>query len=300
MSLVERGVIRVGGIDRVGFLQGLVTNDVARVGGEWSVYGALLTPQGRFLHDFFVTAAPPAEDGSADDDAFWLDVEAARRDDLLARLRRYRLRAKVAFADLSDDFEVLALTGGGAAAAVGLPGTAGATVAFGGGVALVDPRLAGLGVRLILPRGADATVMTAIGAQPGTLEDYDRWRLELGVPDGSRDLEIERALLLEYNLDALNAIAWTKGCYVGQEVTARTRYRGLARRRLRPVRVVGPLPEPGTLIHLDDQEVGEVRSGRDSVALALLRVDLLEAADAGTAPALTAGTATLMPLGLRW
>ncbi len=290
--LAGRGILRLGGIDPTPFLQGLVTNDVTLVSGDGSIYTALLTPQGKLLHDFFVVDDPDLETGGG----LLLDVEAARREDLLDRLRRYRLRAKVVFEDLTTAFEVLALTGGTAATAAGLPETPGATAPFAGGIAFVDPRLVALGVRMLVPRGTTAAVMQAAGAVPGTAGDYDRCRLELGIPDGSRDLAVDATLALENNLDRLNAISWTKGCYVGQEVTARTRYRGLVRRRLQPVRIHGPLPAPGTPVHQGDHEVGVIRSGCDTLALAMLRLDL---ADLAAMP-LTAGPATLIPLEPGW
>ena len=102
---------------------------------------------------------------------------------------------------------------------------------------------------------------------------YDALRLSLGVPDGSRDLPVEKALLLESGFDELHGVDWDKGCYMGQELTARTKYRGLVKRRLFPVRVDGPLPAPGTAIQRNGQEVGEIRSGSGDRALAMLRLD---------------------------
>jgi hypothetical protein len=257
-----------------------------------------LTPQGKVLHDFFIVADPGPD---VADGAVLLDVEAVGVADLLERLRRYRLRAKVTLEDVTSFFGSWALMAGDnadvAASAVALPVMPGATAAFAaGGVAFVDPRLAALGVRLLVPRNTAAAALAAVGAGPGTYADYDRHRLALGVPEGQQDLAAEPTLALEGNLDALNAISWTKGCYVGQEVTARTRYRGLVRRRLRPVQVLGGLPEPGTPVRQGDSEVGVIRSGVDGVALALLRLDI---ADPRVAP-LTAGSATVSPLEPGW
>ena len=123
-------------------------------------------------------------------------------------------------------------------------------------------------------------------------------RLALGVPDGSRDLAVEKALLLEAGFDELNGIDWQKGCYIGQELTARTKYRALVKKRLLPVAVEGALPPPGTPVMLGDEEAGELRSGRDGQALALLRLDAVEKAKAGVA--LTAGGARLTPRMPDW
>jgi folate-binding protein YgfZ len=117
---------------------------------------------------------------------------------------------------------------------------------------------------------------------------YDALRLSLGVPDGSRDLPVEKALLLESGFDELHGVDWDKGCYMGQELTARTKYRGLVKRRLFPVKVNGPLPAPGTAIQRDGQEVGEIRSGSGDRALAMLRLDARDGA-------LTAEGARIVP-----
>ena len=146
---------------------------------------------------------------------------------------------------------------------------------MGEGVACVDPRLAALGARLLLPRATAGATLELAGFTPAEFEAYDLLRLELGVADGSRDLVPEKTLLLEAGFDELNGVDWNKGCYIGQELTARTKYRGLIKRRLLPVAVIGPSPAPGTPIYADGLEVGEMRSGRDGHGLALLRLDQL-------------------------
>src|SRR5690348_14562779 len=128
--LEDRGILAVSGEDRRSFLQGLVSNDTAKVSGERAVYAALLTAQGKYLHDFVMVEHA---------DAIWLDGEAARLADLRRRLSLYRLRAKAALAE-APELAVAAVFGSGAAAALGLPEAAGAAQNFGDGIALVDPR----------------------------------------------------------------------------------------------------------------------------------------------------------------
>jgi folate-binding protein YgfZ len=111
------------------------------------------------------------------------------------------------------------------------------------------------------------------------------------VPDGSRDIQVEKGLLLEYGIDRLNGISWDKGCYVGQELTARTRHRANIRKRLVAVRGEGGVPAPGAPVMLDDRTVGEVRSGQGDLALVFIRLDALEAGRA-----LVADGLTLVPL----
>ena len=129
-----------------------------------------------------------------------------------------------------------------------------------GGVLLVDPRLGELGGRAILPREALRPALAAFGLAEADFADYDRHRLALGIPDGSRDLLPDKSILLEAGFDELNGVDWQKGCYVGQELTARTKYRGLIKKRLLPVRIDGPAPAPGTIVTLDGKDAGEMRS----------------------------------------
>jgi folate-binding protein YgfZ len=125
---------------------------------------------------------------------------------------------------------------------------------------------------------------------------YDRHRLALGIPDGSRDMVPEKSILLECGFDELRGVDWQKGCYVGQELTARTKYRGLIKKRLFPVRIDGAVPAPGTVVTLDGKEAGEMRSAQDGLGLALLRLDAV-AAHRGR---LSAAAATLVPLRPDW
>jgi tRNA-modifying protein YgfZ len=221
--LPARGAIEVAGEDRVGFLQGLVSNDVA-------------------------------------------EAEALRR-----RLSRYRLRSKVALRDASAELVVYAAWPG----APDLPEDA---------VAAPDPRLPKAGWRILAPGPLPANAGEA---------EWDLHRLALGLPDGSRDLEAQKSVLLEAGFDELNGVSWSKGCYLGQELTARTKYRGLVKRRLVPVAVEGELPAPGTPVHASGREVGTMRSGRGQRGLALLRIEAL-------GERLSCGAATLLPQVPAW
>jgi hypothetical protein len=288
--LEDRGVLAIDGADARAFLQALVSNDITRVTHERAVYTALLTPQGKFLHDFFVAACG---------DSLLLDCEAARRDDLKRRLGRYRLRSKVTLADRSDEMAVAAAYGEGARRALNLADAPGTARPADGGVIFVDPRLAEAGVRAILLRDAAPSWLQAAGLAVGDRAEYERLRIALGLPDGSRDMEVEKAILLENGFDELHGVDWEKGCYIGQELTARTRYRGLIKKRLIPVAIEGPLPPPGTPVHSGEREVGQIRSGAGTLALALLRLDALAGADSGAAT-LTAGEAKVAPQKPAW
>ncbi len=251
-SLVpHRSVIAVGGPDRIEFLQGLISNDATKVVPGRAIWAALLTPQGRFLNDMFV-----ADGGN---DTLLLETERERAPALAKKLAMYKLRSKATVEDRGKQLEVAVAYGPDAAETLPIDGVIG----------FVDPRLAELGLRIIAPTGTAASALQSRGFSAAPIEAYDALRLQFGVPDGSRDLIVEKALLLENGFDELNGVDWQKGCYMGQELTARTKYRALIRKRLFPVRIEGVLPAPGTAIFNDGQEVGELRSGSGERALAM-------------------------------
>ncbi len=239
--LPDRAVIAVNGADRVSFLQGLVSNDIALVAPDQAVWAALLTPQGRWLADFFVLQ---------DRDRLLLDCEREHAPMLVTRLSRFRLRARVELEATALHVHV---------AWEGEPHEADT-------LTVPDPRLPEAGWRVIASSPRDWEADAA---------DWDRHRLLLGLPDGSRDCESEKTLLLEAGFDELGGISWTKGCYMGQELTARTRYRGLLKRRLVPVTSEAALPAPGTALMHEGTEVGTMRSSRDAYGIALLRLEHL-------------------------
>jgi folate-binding protein YgfZ len=253
--LENRGILRVSGEDRVTFLQGLVSNDVRKVNPEQALHSAFLTAQGKFLHEFFLVESK---------EAFLLEAESVRLADLKKRLSLYKLRSKVVIEE-APDLKVAVAFGEKP------DKPAGTAWAFGGGVAYVDPRLAEAGLRFIL---SDETDLSAYSM--ANTEEYDLHRLTLGLPDGSRDLLPEKSILLENGFEELNGVDWEKGCYCGQELTARTRYRGLIKRRLFPVRIEGSTPPSGLPITKDGEEAGEMRSARGNRGLALLRLDKIE------------------------
>jgi folate-binding protein YgfZ len=283
-ALSARGVIEVTGEDRVEFLQGLVSNDVTKAAPNRAIYAALLTAQGRYLFDFFIIAQG---------DALYIDTEAARLADLHRRLSIYKLRAKIAIGNASERFAIAVAWGNGTEQALGLE-EAGAAKEFAGGVAYIDPRLAALGARFLVPRDqSDAPAQAGFAA--GDADAYDRHRLALGVPDGTRDLTPEKALPMESGFDEMNGIDWQKGCYMGQELTARMKYRALVKKRLLPVSIDGGTVAPGTAITQNGSDAGEMLSARDGRGLALLR---LEAVDAGAE--LKAGATVIRPLKPSW
>jgi folate-binding protein YgfZ len=241
IPLPDRGLIKIGGADRFDFLQALISNDLALLKTQNMIYACLLTPQGKFLHDFFV---------SEHDEEIWLECDGgARTQDLYMRLLMYKLRSKITI-EADDDHAVYAVFN---------------TDAHG----FKDPRHHDMGYRAYV---APADLAKA---------DFDVWdtrRIMLGIADGSRDMIVEKSTLLDYNIDQFNGVCYKKGCYVGQELTARMHYRGLAKKSLYVVRGDN-LPDTGADIMNGEALIGEMRSRCGTIGLALLKIKSLETAD---------------------
>ncbi len=191
--LTERALVKVAGDDAAAFLQNLVTNDITKLAASRALYACLLTPQGRFLHDFFISGAPGG--------GMFLECEAARRDDLIRRLTMFRLRSKVAIEKIEMNVYVTGDARHGA---------------------FEDPRLPALGHRFY--------TQEELTAQPAAV--YRDRRIALGIPEGTPDMEVEGDTAANLNLDRLNAVSWDKGCYLGQEITAMTQNRGTVKKRM--------------------------------------------------------------------
>lgn len=251
--LPSRALIAVGGPDWRGFLQNLITQDVQSLALGEAQFGALLTPQGRLLHDLFVV-------GRAE--GCWLDVLAEHRAALLQRLLVYRLRAKV---EMTPDETPVSILFSEADAPIERPPLAGAA-----GLWVADPRLPALGWR---GYGASAPA----GARIADEAAREASKLRLGVP-GPADWGCDRTYPIEANFDLLNGIDFRKGCFIGQETTSRMKRRGQVKSRMLPVVFDGSAPAPGAEVLAGDLRAGQVLSVGEGRAIALLRLDRIEAA----------------------
>ena len=288
--LHDRGLLKVSGEDALDFLQGLVSNDVNKAEPERALYSAMLSPQGKYLYDFFIIHI---------NGELVIDCEAGRLDELKRKLNMYKLRSKVELSKLSQDFIVTALIGDNVAETLQLDNWEGVAKSFLGGVAFIDPRIADIGGRAVIPRENAEKNLAEAGFSAGNPEEYETLRLSLGLPDGSRDMVVDKAILLENGFQELNGIDWDKGCYMGQELTARTHYRGLIKKRLMPVQIEGPLPAPGTPIMLGEKNAGEMRSGNAERGLALIRLEQFKAVSK-SGEGFSAEGATLRPVKPEW
>lgn len=207
-----RGVIRMAGTDVLTFLQGLVTNDVSKLAlpDAPPMYAAILNAQGRLLHDLFLYRQP------GPDAVLLADVHLDGIPELLRLLKRYKLRAAVDTADVSQSHSVWVSFGSqNQPKAVSWPH---------------DPRLSVLGRRAVV-EGEPCSPHSAPSIYS---REYCHWRIEHGIAEGPEEIPAGEAIPLEYNLDALQGISFAKGCYVGQELVARAHWSGTIRKRVMP------------------------------------------------------------------
>lgn len=258
--LTNRAILSLSGLEARDFLQGLITNDVRTAKPGQPAYAALLTPQGKILFDFLIHSE------GAEGDGLLLDLDAGRREALQKRLTMYRLRAKVEIA-ARDELCVV--------------------VRWGADVVGNDPRDGRLGTRHL--ESADV----AAGS-----DDYEAHRLALGIPESS-DFGVDRMFALDADLDELHGVAFDKGCYVGQELTARMKHRGTARKRLLPIETLDGtgLAPVDTPVVAGAREVGEITAVYGARGFVLVRLDRLE--EAGDGP-ISAGAGMVRILKPDW
>jgi folate-binding protein YgfZ len=249
VHLSDRAVIALEGPEARVFLQGLVTNDLSNLAPGNGIYAALLAPQGKILFDFLIAEG---------DGALLLDCAASSAEALVKKLKQYRLRAQIEIAIRPQLSIYAGLTGRPGERAISFP----------------DPRLPALGPRSI---GAVAEMPADL---PGPAI-YHALRLDLGVPEGS-DFGSDRIFALDAGLDELNAISFDKGCYVGQELTARMKHRGTDRKRILVVSADTALPPPGADITSGESVLGELLSVYGAKGFALVRLDRIKEAKTHT------------------
>ncbi|MES2253354.1 MAG: folate-binding protein [Pseudomonadota bacterium] len=245
IALTHRTIIEIKGEDTVAYLQGLTTNDMTRLRAGACLYTVFLNPQGKFINDAFAIMLAA--------DHIWLDVEAEHAIALLKKLTMYKLRSNVTLGLRVD---------------IGVYACFDESTFESDALVMQDPRTEDMGKRIYT---------TALQTQASTdISVYDKRRISLCVPDGARDVPYERGFVMEYGFHQLNAIDFQKGCYVGQELTARMHYRKLGKRQLVCVEFETNAPASGTEIMQNGLSVGVLRSTCGSHALAHIKSEALE------------------------
>ncbi|MBI1364118.1 MAG: folate-binding protein [Proteobacteria bacterium] len=247
VHLSDRGLLGLSGPDAKTFLQTMVTNSLSQLKPDQPLYAAHLTGQGRFLYDFFIIETPTH---------LLLDVARDQLMPLAKALHSYQVQNKVEYDDMSGDYSIYAIIGDDVDKKT-----------ITNGKIYADPRLNALGLRAVVPVNAPQPATNA------TLTDYHAHRIRLGVPDGQMDASPGKTILNEMCLADLHGIDYKKGCYVGQELTARTHFRTQPKKRLMQVTFNGIAPPLGTPVMRGGLEIGTLYSTTaDGHGIAILRL----------------------------
>lgn len=256
----------VSGKDAENFLQGLISNDVRKASENKAVYALMLTPQGKFLYEFFISRM---------DEAFIVDCSLDQLPAIIKKLSMYKLRSDVVINDISEKYEVAALIGDRVLESIDENETG---RKFCKGIAYIDPRSPDIGARSVIERENNYQSFKAYEFSEGSFSDYETTRIEAGVPSGDSDLQPEKSFPHEFGMDDLNAIDYKKGCYVGQEVTARVHHKGTLRKKIYKVMAkdAPALPAYDTEISCDGAKAGFMLSSVGNKGLAQLQIDAVE------------------------
>ncbi|XP_031463631.1 putative transferase CAF17, mitochondrial isoform X2 [Phasianus colchicus] len=272
-----RALLSVRGAEAAVFLQGLLTNDVTRLvaagegpaGPPRALYAHALNVQGRCLYDIIVYRLHESQE---EEPHILLECDSSVLDAIQKHLKLYKIRRKVSISPRLD-LSLWAVVPGEQA------GDISSSLAQYAERALVltpDPRAEVMGWRLIIKAGANLPEIIP-GSRIENIQDYHRHRYKQGIPEGVKDLPPGVALPLESNLAYMNGVSFTKGCYIGQELTARTHHMGVIRKRLVPVQFSVPLPqesipEGAEILTETGKAAGKFRAGGDELGIALLRL----------------------------
>ena len=242
--------LSIEGEDSNEFLQNLITNDINKCSEDNIIYSCLLTPQGKFLSDFFIFK---------ENEKYLLETHSFFYEKLLKKLNLYRLRSKVhikevnnlysysVFGDLQKDLDTF--------------------------IFLSDPRNKNIGLKLIHLK-KNPKILDSLNEI--NEEKYHQILIQNIVPLSHYDLQEDKSLLLENNFENLNAISWDKGCYVGQEITARMKYRALLKKKIYSLEIKHGSPIIGQLIKDNESKFGKIISIKNNFVLAMLKIELAE------------------------
>ncbi len=248
-TLEERGIIYINGADAKEFLQNIVTNDVEKITDNSSVFSSLLTPQGKYLFDFIIVKHK---------NGFFLDCEKSQLLDLFKKLNVYKLRSKVEFLDLSNEFVVAVLSRDKFLSLENTLDIEGHTIKFREDTLFLDPRNKRLGARLIINLEKLYLSIKKLNLKPNESSEYYKFSHQLGIPQiGCSKLQ-DKIFGIECNFDELNGIDFKKGCYVGQENTARIKLKNKLSKRLIAINIIKGNIKKNQDIFLTNEKFGKI------------------------------------------
>jgi len=254
----NRVLLEIKGEDSRDFLQSIVTNNIDLISNNRSIYSALLTPQGKYLYDFFLFQESKIN-------SIIMDCEKSLYEELIKKLTIYKLRSKVEII-VKDKINVYAIYGSNITELISnfkINNIEGSTKEVSNNLFFIDPRNRNLGLRVY----SNNLLKDFNNLPKGVLSEWNYIRIKNKIPYPYIDLEKEKSFIIENNFEYINAIDFKKGCYIGQENTARQKYRGTAKRKLEVAKIIGKEILNGERIILDNKAVGTVRSSSHGLYL---------------------------------
>jgi len=247
--LEDRAILYVSGLDCKDFLQNLISNDINKVSDDSSCFASLLTPQGKFLYEFIVVKHKSG---------YFIDCEKSQSEELFKQLNLYKIRSKVEILNLSNEFVVAGFGYEKYLSIEGSKDILGYTLKFREDPIILDPRNKNLGARLIINLEKLYLSLKKLDLKDDKIENYYKQSHKLGiVPKNSNKLK-NKLFGIECNFEELNGIDFKKGCYVGQENTARIKLKNKLSKRLLPIKIIeGKISEDETIIN-NEVEIGKI------------------------------------------
>ena len=251
-NLVDSKFLIISGEDRGNFLQDLITNDIHKCDSKNSIYSCLLSPQGKFIADFFIIDH---------EKSYLIETHKKFVKDLINKFKIYKLRAKVEVDNVNDLLSLSIIENND------LLQLEADIILF------KDPRNDKLGNKIFVAKNKFKELEKKYNLIEDNFEKYRELLIKKLIPFSSEDLIQDKSLLLENNFDKINAIDWEKGCYVGQEITARMKYRALLKKSIRAVEIISGHVNRGNQINFNQNKVGEIISSFNKLAIAMLKIE---------------------------
>jgi len=249
ITLEDRGFIQVTGAEAKDFLQNIVTNDVEKVTVDSSVFSSILTPQGKYLFEFFIIKLK---------DSYLIECEKESTEEIIKLLNYYKLRSKVDFTNLNKKYSasVISLEKFKEIDSSNL--LKGKTINYEDGFIYIDPRNDKLGAKIISKINTIQVKIKKLNLNVVDKNKYYKKCFEIGIPQINLKNLKDKIFGIENNLDELNGIDFKKGCYVGQENTSRIKLRNKLRRRILPVQKIAGEISENDIIKYKDLEIGKI------------------------------------------
>jgi len=249
ITLEDRGFIQVKGVEAKDFLQNIVTNDLEKVTGSSTVFSSILTPQGKYLFEFFILKLK---------DAYLIECEEKSTQEIIKLLNYYKLRSKVDFINLNKKYVASVISLEKFKEIDNSNLSKGRTINYEKDLIYIDPRNEKLGAKIISKTENTTAKIKKLNLNAVNKSKYYNKSFELGIPQINLDKLKDKIFGIENNLDELNGIDFKKGCYVGQENTSRIKLRNKLRRRILPVhKITGEISE-NDIIKYKDVEIGKI------------------------------------------